>query len=442
MIALLPRAEDAQHYALTSANAEPVDELHLTLQYLGDDVTGWDDDRRKLARNIAEAAVSHLGSPLTARVFAHGTFNPDHGPDGDRDPCAVYLIGDSDRLTPLHDLVNTVASALLGEQHETQHEPYLPHMTAAYDAVAGDLELVGDIVFDRVGLFLADDREELPLTAPSPAEYALGAYARGYSSTHQPVTEHSRLRATAVYQAARRGEISEAEAEVDGRRTALVAAAAAQHQSVHDESRAAMLPLIRQFAEQIDLSGLQTAIQAGATRDLRRSQAGDQLLRAWVTSEVVDDWRGALVAAHTNAITAGAAAGAYLLSGGATELRPAPSDLPDPMNPDFWIAQQLGSLGGDVVDALSAEQDDSGLARVLVDGAGVLYALDLELARTWADGALQLYGAAGTLLVTWQTAGADACAGCMAKESGSPYAREMAPPVDHGLCRCVLAPWP
>lgn len=119
------------------------------------------------AIEAAEKVAAGLDGPLTARVFSHATFNPDGGPDGDRETCAVYLIGDSVGLVPLRDAVvaNLAASDL---DLPEQHEPFTPHVTGGYGLAASDLTFTGEIVFDRLRVALANDAHDIPLVAAGP----------------------------------------------------------------------------------------------------------------------------------------------------------------------------------------------------------------------------------------------------------------------------------
>lgn len=154
MVALVPSEDSAELLALSARNGESIDELHLTLTYLGDDVAAMDEgDKRaivKAAEKIAEATP-----PVTARVFAHATFNPDGYED--REPCAVYLIGGTDELDDLRGEFDRFAS-------EEQHKPYIPHVTAGYGLAATDLTFTGPITFDAIRVALGEANIIIPLT--------------------------------------------------------------------------------------------------------------------------------------------------------------------------------------------------------------------------------------------------------------------------------------
>lgn len=151
MIAWVPRAQDADRLTVIDANAEPAEELHVTIAYLGDDVT---DVGAQQVREWAQAvwAVAGEMGPQTVRVFGHAVFNP----DGD-EPCAVYLVGDNDILTD-------VRAELADVTTQKQHSPYIPHITVGYGVPAGLLSYTGEIVLDRLRLAIAGDVVDFPLS--------------------------------------------------------------------------------------------------------------------------------------------------------------------------------------------------------------------------------------------------------------------------------------
>lgn len=162
MVALVPDAASAR--ALAIEGGEPLEELHLTLCYLGDDVTGWSESQRA---QVLERARSVACAPVEARAFAHATFNPDA--HADREPCGVYLIGESAVIPEMHDALRSLASAL-------QHPGFVAHVTGGYGKTADDLSYTGPVRFDRLVVALGDQRTEIPLTG---ADHE-GAPARAY----------------------------------------------------------------------------------------------------------------------------------------------------------------------------------------------------------------------------------------------------------------------
>lgn len=158
MIALVP----ADPHALAVDGGDPVDELHLTLAYLGDDISGWTDEQRESVHNLGRS-LAEVGNPMEARVFAHASFNPDGGPDGDKDPCAVYLIGDGYTLAAERELLIGRLREYLGEvTTPEQHSPFVPHVTAGYGVDVSALQFTGPVTFDRVRVALGGDVTDYP----------------------------------------------------------------------------------------------------------------------------------------------------------------------------------------------------------------------------------------------------------------------------------------
>lgn len=158
MIALVP----AEPHALAVDGGDPEDELHLTLAYLGDDVSGWTEEQRQSVHDLARA-TAEVGGPVEARVFAHAHFNPDGGAEGDKDPCAVYLIGDGAELGRDRDLLIERLRENLGEVVvPEQHSPFVPHVTAGYGVDVSSLAFTGPVKFDRIRVALGGDVTDYP----------------------------------------------------------------------------------------------------------------------------------------------------------------------------------------------------------------------------------------------------------------------------------------
>lgn len=155
MVALVPAEVDQ----LTVNGGDPADQLHLTLAYLGDDVASWTPAERALVHEAAAMTAREFGG-LDARAFAHASFNPDGGPNGDKEPCAVYLIGDNDELTELRaKLLAEIGPAQIPDQHA----PYVPHVTAGYGMDASALSYTGPLTFDRIRVALGGEVTDYPL---------------------------------------------------------------------------------------------------------------------------------------------------------------------------------------------------------------------------------------------------------------------------------------
>lgn len=162
MVALYPRVDYAQQMEVPGG--DDVQELHLTLAYLGEDVS--DMDPGGISQGLAQLCDSY--TVIDARVMGHATFNGDGGPDGDMDPCATYLISDSEQLSDLHKDVLDLCTQQVNLPQ--QHMPWIPHITAGYGIDASQLNYNGPILFDRVGLNFGGSSRYFPLLGSTSAE--------------------------------------------------------------------------------------------------------------------------------------------------------------------------------------------------------------------------------------------------------------------------------
>lgn len=163
MIALRPAETDADRLAVDGA--EPVDELHVTLVYLGD-AADLDDNQRQAVLDWAEAAAGDRDTPLDAIAWATAHFNP----TGD-EPCAVYLVAGSDD-TETTWLVDTRAAALdvatSAAEIPAQHEPWIPHLTVGYGLDPAELtEAGGAVAVDAIRVCFADEVHDFLLGGQS-----------------------------------------------------------------------------------------------------------------------------------------------------------------------------------------------------------------------------------------------------------------------------------
>lgn len=151
MVALIPRTDIAQ--MMLVPGGEPLEDIHCTVIYLGEDVSG--QDPTELITQLDY--VSDNYGPIEAKAYGIAQFNP----QGD-DPCVVYLIGDNPDLTPLfRELKDFVAQRYPGAAE--QHDPYIPHITAGYGLDPAAVTYQGPVVFDRLSLHWAGDVKDFPL---------------------------------------------------------------------------------------------------------------------------------------------------------------------------------------------------------------------------------------------------------------------------------------
>ncbi|WP_328434572.1 phage minor head protein [Streptomyces sp. NBC_00425] len=171
MIALVPTDDDAARLALP--DGEAVEELHLTLWFLGGDASTWTADQRNELIGNLQTAAADLGGPVQAHLFGVNHWNP-----GGDDPCWVWAVGDaadSGEHAPTLDLARKAATVALEDTHErpelpAQHSPWHAHMTGVYTQRAWPLEemvaKVGPVTFDRIRVAFGGDHTDIPLAAP------------------------------------------------------------------------------------------------------------------------------------------------------------------------------------------------------------------------------------------------------------------------------------
>ncbi|MGH7743217.1 MAG: hypothetical protein ACREQ5_00135 [Candidatus Dormibacteria bacterium] len=486
MVALLPADQGA--LALDSKSALPPSEIHLTLVYLGDDVSGWDSTRRQLLNQAARSAATAIGAPIEARVMGHATFNPDGGPDGDRDPCAVHLIGDTDRLAPARTMLATTMATLLGEDYPTQHEPFIPHTTAGEGLVAGDLTYCGQVVFDRLVLALAGDWQEYPLAADPVAEairpYARTAYAQGFARSGGPLTDAVKAGCVAAVALAvanahhpgvleatlTLGALEGMWAAVYDRREKLVAkhlttVAAAWRRAAHrldvgaavDRYRAS-LGFTREAFDTTDTTHRRLVANAIATA-VAQAIAGEDATPA-DKEAIINAISNALVDAEAEGYAAAVVVGAEQLGVAVpgfdlvfTDAHDALADLGSHWaDANGWLGRMVSGNATDLGARLSAlAADGASYEEMVRDAADIVGGddiravstmLDLAMGQSFSRGALSLYAREGVTQVDFVTAGgARVCPACLAAEDKNPWDRNSVPtPPLHPYCRCALQP--
>lgn len=165
MIALVP----ADPGSLAVDGGDPADELHLTLAYLGDDVSQMSDATREaLKAHVAQIAGDI--SPIDGHIMGHALWNPDGGPDGDRDPCSVYQLQNHPRISDVREWALDGATRHLGADMPEQHPGFLPHVTAGYGITPDKLSVAGPVQFNAMRLALGNEVTDYPLSGRSPDE--------------------------------------------------------------------------------------------------------------------------------------------------------------------------------------------------------------------------------------------------------------------------------
>jgi hypothetical protein len=165
MIALVP----ADPGSLAVDGGDPADELHLTLAYLGDDVSQMSNATREaLKAHVAQIAGDI--SPIDGHIMGHALWNPDGGPDGDRDPCSVYQLQNHPRISDVREWALDGATRHLGADMPEQHPGFLPHVTAGYGITPDKLSVAGPVQFNAMRLALGNEVTDYPLSGRSPDE--------------------------------------------------------------------------------------------------------------------------------------------------------------------------------------------------------------------------------------------------------------------------------
>ena len=155
MIALYPRTDSALQMAVPTG--EPVQDLHMTLVFLGDNVAD-QHAPDPLLQSLANLADSF--TVIDAQVIGRAMF--DEG-------ATVYLIGDNPQLPDLHtDALNAAHTITTVPR---QHEPWTPHVTVGYDINPRQLDFRGTVMFDRLGVALGNKTHFFPLLGATVGEY-------------------------------------------------------------------------------------------------------------------------------------------------------------------------------------------------------------------------------------------------------------------------------
>lgn len=172
MIALVPSPADLERLAVPGG--EPIEQLHLTLVYLGEAADIDQETRDALiawARDLAPTWDSVEGDG-----FAPSWFNP----TGD-EPCLTLVCSGAD-LAEMHE--TALADAIDIMELPEQRLPWIPHITityidddpesggamAVFDAWGmGNVQRTGPIVFDRIRLAFGGEVTDVPLGSPSEA---------------------------------------------------------------------------------------------------------------------------------------------------------------------------------------------------------------------------------------------------------------------------------
>lgn len=475
MIALLP----ADPGGLTVEGGDPAADMHVTLLFLGSDVSGFTEAQRAGVLDMAEAVTAEIDGPIDASVIGHAVFAP-----GTDDAVAVHLIGDSTVLGPLRARTVQAVTAVLGDDMHTQHEPYVAHCTAGYGMAAADLTYTGPVLLDRVVVVLGDETTTFPLRTADEhlGEAARRAYAHGWALSGGPMTDRVRAGSKVATQLLREHAAAHGlddhilEATIDlgsaegmwarlfQRREDL----AAQHiLSVQTAWKALIAQLdvaaaITKLRRTLGLTTETTAEDQSAAQNAAAQATARELLHAVVAptdpayKTLVDHLATALKASQAEGVAGGIAIAAEPV---AIDFGLAFNDAYKALGdlatywPDAgtWIGKIVNGAATDLGNALARVAAEGGSFTDMTaaaedvlasgDARAVATLVDMAMSQSFSRGALDLYGREGVQTVDFITAGSRVCAICLANEAKNPWPRAQVPqPALHPHCRCVIAP--
>jgi hypothetical protein len=164
MVALVPSEADLDRLPLGAVDgAEPREELHLTLAFLGEADAWAPSDRSALI-----AALSQLPAlPVVGEGFGANYWNP-----GSDSPSWNLAVGGVD-LEVAHgavwEVLRNAQTNMAAPEIPEQHAPWSPHVCLAYTpntSLAGQVaDRTGPIVFDRLRVAFGEAVTDLPLAA-------------------------------------------------------------------------------------------------------------------------------------------------------------------------------------------------------------------------------------------------------------------------------------
>lgn len=190
MIALVPSDDDLVRLKIDEDGAEPANELHLTLYYLGDAVDITAETRRALRVAITDMIERRDVPAFRARAFGAAHWNPTSD-----DPAWVLNVGDvpsderdGEPLSYARTLVDeAIADGDVDVTMPPQHSPWQPHICLVYSPDDWRLELerrLGDVTFDRVRLAFGGEVTDVPLRRAATVASTSGGTIVPWSKVH------------------------------------------------------------------------------------------------------------------------------------------------------------------------------------------------------------------------------------------------------------------
>ena len=158
MIALVPSREDLARLAVEGG--EELEELHLTLAYLGE-ADAIDEETRT---RIIDAVGGYFTDAVNTEAFSVNVFNP-HNPG--METAIVLGIKGEALADPQSNVMSAVRGVFAGMPDN--HRPWIPHVTLKYsdDVREEDQEVflsrLGPIKFDTLRFAFAGEKIDVPL---------------------------------------------------------------------------------------------------------------------------------------------------------------------------------------------------------------------------------------------------------------------------------------
>lgn len=164
MIALVPQQSDLERLAVEGG--EPLDQLHLTLLYLGEADQIEAETRAALIDAGRDMAVGWNG--VAGEAFAPALFNPT-GPE----PCVVMLCS-GDELAEFYETALADVSELV-DPPDDMHRPWIPHVTLKYFTdeqmtpfVIAAIGSTGPVLFDTLRFAFGGEVTDIPIATTQP----------------------------------------------------------------------------------------------------------------------------------------------------------------------------------------------------------------------------------------------------------------------------------
>lgn len=158
MVALVPDERSALKLAHHSPEAEPVDQLHVTIRYLGPSDMWSVPDQAKLIEAVAD--LGSMGA-VPGTPWAIASLNPTT-----ENACVAYIVGGLE-LTLAHDQINDKINSLdLTAEIPVPHSPWVPHITLGYGIKAESVSTAPTgvtISFDRIRIGFSETYRDILL---------------------------------------------------------------------------------------------------------------------------------------------------------------------------------------------------------------------------------------------------------------------------------------